>query len=67
MERNNPYHPGVVMLMEVTQVLMLHPLDPDKIISIVATTRRKLEHEPLSADALSSSFVGAMRFEGEAP
>ena len=62
-ERHNPNYPDAVLLMEVTQVLMLHPQDPDKIISIAMSTRRRLEQEPLSADALADSFVGALRFE----
>ncbi|MBM2853272.1 MAG: hypothetical protein HW417_200 [Steroidobacteraceae bacterium] len=33
-ERGNPNYPGAVFLIEVTQVLMLHPQDPDKIISM---------------------------------
>lgn len=49
--------------MEVVQVLMLHPEDPDQIISVVVSTRRRLEQEPQSADALAASFVGAMRLE----
>lgn len=60
-ERNNPHHAGAVLLMEVSQLLMLHPLDPDRVISVVASTRRKVEQEALSADALLDSFVGAMR------
>lgn len=62
-ERRNPNYPDAVLLMEVVQVLMLHPQDPDKIISIAATTRRRLEQEPLSGDELAASFVGSMRFE----
>ena len=62
-ERHNPNYPDAVLLMEVVQVLMLHPQDPDKIISIAVSTRYRLEQEPLSADALASSFAGAMRFE----
>jgi len=33
-ERGNPNYPGAVFPIEVTQVLMLHPQDPDKIISM---------------------------------
>jgi hypothetical protein len=62
-ERNNPSFPGAVFLMEVVQTLMMHPRDPDQVISISATTRRRLEQEPLSADEVSAAFVGAMRFE----
>ena len=62
-ERRNPYFPNAVLLMEVAQVLMLHPQDPDRIISIAASTRYKLEQEKLSADALAASFVGAMKLE----
>ena len=62
-ERNNPNFPGAVFLMEVVQTLMLHPLDPDRVISIQASTRRRIEQEPLSADEFSAAFVGAFRFE----
>ena len=62
-ERNNPNFPGVEFLMEVVQVLMLHPQDPDRIVSIASTTRRRLDQEPLSADDFSAKFVGAMTFE----
>lgn len=62
-ERNNPNFPGVEFLMEVVQVLMLHPNDPDRIISIAVSTRRRLDQEPLSADELSARFVGAMSFQ----
>jgi len=62
-ERHNPNYPDAVLLMEVTQVLMLHPQDPDRIISIAASTRYKIEQEKLSADALAAAFVGAMRLE----
>lgn len=62
-ERHNLNYPDAVLLMEVVQVLMLHPQDPDKIISIAVSTRYRLEQEPLSADALAASFVGSMRFE----
>ena len=62
-ERNNPNFPGVEFLMEVVQVLMAHPQDPDRILSIAASTRRRLDQEPLSADELSARFVGAMTFE----
>lgn len=62
-ERNNPSFPGVVFLMEVVQVLMLHPQDPDRMISVASSTRRRLDQESLSADEFSAKFVGAMRFE----
>jgi hypothetical protein len=62
-ERNNPNFPGAVFLMENVQTLMLHPRDPDRVISIVASTRRRIEQEPLSADEFSAAFVGALQFE----
>ena len=62
-ERNNPNFPGAVFLMEVVQTLMLHPRDSDRVISIQATTRRRVEQEPLSADEFSATFVGALQFE----
>ena len=62
-ERNNPNFPGVEFLMEVVQVLMLHPKDQDRIISIASSTRRRLDQEPLSADEFSAKFVGALAFE----
>lgn len=62
-ERKNPHFPGAVFLMEVVQTLMLHPQDPDQVISIQASTRRRIEQEPLSADEFSAAFVGALRFE----
>jgi len=62
-ERKNMNFPGAVFLMEVVQTLMLHPHDPDRVISIQASTRRRIEQEPLSADDFSAAFVGALRFE----
>ena len=62
-ERNNPHFPGAVFLMEVVQTLMLHPRDPDRIISIMASTPRRVEQDPLSADEFSDTFVGALQFE----
>jgi hypothetical protein len=62
-ERNNPNFPGAEFLMEVVQVLMAHPQDPDRVLSIAATTRRRLDQEPLSADELAARFVGAMTFQ----
>lgn len=62
-ERNNPNFPGAEFLMEVVQVLMLHPKDPDRVISIAASTRRRLDQPPLSADEFSAKFVDAMTFE----
>jgi len=62
-ERNNPNFPGAVFLMEIVQTLMLHPHNPDQIISIQASTRRRIEQEPMDADAFSEAFVGALQFE----
>ena len=62
-ERNNPNFPGVEFLTEVVQVLMLHPKDQDRIISIASSTRRRLDQELLSADEISAKFVGALTFE----
>src|SRR5262245_52053424 len=42
-ERHNPHFPDAVFLMEVVQTLMLHPRNPDQVISIQATTRRRIE------------------------
>ena len=62
-ERNNPNFPGAVLLMEVVQTLMLHPRNPDQVISIQASTRRRIDQEPMSADELSATFVGALQFD----
>lgn len=62
-ERRNPHYPDAVLVLEVVQLLRLHPQDPDEIVSVAASTRRRLEQEPLSADALASSFFRSMRFE----
>jgi len=62
-ERNNPYHPGAMFLMEGVQHFVVHPQDPDRIMSIRVSTRRKVEQEALSADALAGAFVGALKLE----
>ncbi len=62
-ERNNTNFPGVEFQMEVVQVLMAHPRDPDRILSIACSTRRRLDQEPFSADELAAKFVGGMTFE----
>jgi len=61
-ERRNQNFPDAVLVLEVAQLVMLHPLDPDEVVSVAVSTRRQLEQEPLSADTLSSSFLGSMRF-----
>lgn len=62
-ERKNPQQPDAVLMLEVAQILMLHPLNADQVISVTVSTQYPHEQEPLSADALASSFVGALRFE----
>lgn len=61
-ERHNPHYPEAVLILEVVQFLVLHPQDPDEVISVAVSTRRRLEQEPLSADTLASSFLGSMRY-----
>jgi len=62
-ERDNQYHPGAVLVMEVVQLLMLAPQNPDKILSIWVSTRYKQGQEPLDANALMDALIGTMRFE----
>lgn len=61
-ERRNPHYPNAVLVLEVVQFLLLHPQDPDEIVSVAISTRRRLEQEALSADVLASSFLRSMRF-----
>jgi hypothetical protein len=60
-ERRNPHYPNAVLVLEVVQLLLLHPQDSDEIVSVAVSTRRRLEQEPLSADTLASSFLRSMR------
>ncbi len=62
-ERNNPRFKGTALILEKSRLLMLHPRNPDQLISVAVDTRYRLERERESADELLSDFMEAMQFQ----
>jgi hypothetical protein len=62
-ERDNPRLPAMKLLLQNVQFLILHPRNPDEIVSITSSTRHQIGKEALSPDELATSFLGSLRFE----
>ncbi|MFZ2506913.1 MAG: hypothetical protein WAW79_00375 [Steroidobacteraceae bacterium] len=62
-ERNNRQFPGTALILEKSQLLMLHPHNPDQLISVSADTRYRLERDRENADELLSDFMETMEFQ----
>ena len=62
-ERLNKSFPGAVLLMENVQYLLLAPHDPDRIVTVMASTRYRQGQDPLNVDALAASFARSIRFD----
>lgn len=62
-ERDNPAFPGAVLLLEVVEVYLMHPHNPEQLISVTSSTRYKVGQGQLSAGALLTPFMAAIRFE----
>jgi hypothetical protein len=62
-ERNNRRFPGTALILEKSQLLMLHPHNPDQLISVSVDTRYRLERERESADELLSDLMETMEFQ----
>jgi len=61
-ERNNPHFPSAVLRLENTSYFFFHPVNPNVLIIVIASTRQPINSERLSPTPMAETFIADMRF-----